>query len=213
MGFATVGANNGHNGTRGTSFYHNNEVVADFAYRSIHTGVVVGKEITEAYYKENYTKSYYLGCSTGGRQGFKSAQSFPDDFDGIVAGAPAVGFNNLTSWSGRFLLVQGTNTSASFLTPYEWVLVHEEILVQCDAIDGVVDGIVEDPLLCNFRPESMLCAPGNTTNCLTAPQVVAVRETFSPCYGVDGALIFPAMVCYKSEPREMVLMVYAATWL
>ena len=102
FGFATVGANNGHNGTRGVAFYQNSEIVADFAYRSLHTGVVVGKEITEAYYQRNYSKSYYLGCSTGGRQGFKSAQKFPEDFDGIVAGAPALAFNNLSSWSGHF---------------------------------------------------------------------------------------------------------------
>jgi len=102
FGFATVGANNGHNGTSGNAFYENFQIVADFAYRSVHTGVVVGKEITEAYYNRNYSKSYYLGCSTGGRQGFKSAQDFPEDFDGIVAGAPALAFNNLSSWSGHF---------------------------------------------------------------------------------------------------------------
>jgi len=102
FGFATVGANNGHNGTSGQAFYMNTEVVADFAYRSLHTGVVVGKEITKAYYQKDYSQSYYLGCSTGGRQGFKEAQDYPDDFDGIVAGAPALAFDNLTSWSGSF---------------------------------------------------------------------------------------------------------------
>jgi len=102
FGFATVGANNGHNGTSGEAFYMKSQVVADFAYRSVHTGVVVGKEIVKAYYQKDYTKSYYLGCSTGGRQGFKEAQDFPNDFDGIVAGAPALAFNNLSSWSDSF---------------------------------------------------------------------------------------------------------------
>ena len=83
----------GHNGTRGTAFYESPEIVADFAYRSLHTGVVVGKELTKAYYEQDYTKSYYLGCSTGGRQGLKMVQDFPNDFDGVVAGAPAVAFN------------------------------------------------------------------------------------------------------------------------
>jgi len=68
----------------------------------MHTGVVVGKEITKQYYGEAYTKSYYLGCSTGGRQGFKAVQSYPDDFDGVVAGAPALDFASLTSWSSSF---------------------------------------------------------------------------------------------------------------
>jgi feruloyl esterase len=102
FGFATVGANNGHNGTSGEAFYKNTEIVADFAYRSLHTGVVVGKAITKAYYGKKYTKSYYLGCSTGGREGFKEVQDFPQDFDGVVVGAPAVAFNNLSSWSGSF---------------------------------------------------------------------------------------------------------------
>lgn len=102
FGFATVGANNGHNGTRGTAFYQNDQIVADFAYRSLHTGVVVGKSLTNEYYDCDYTKSYYLGCSTGGREGFKEVQDFPDDFDGVVVGAPALSFNNLSSWSGSF---------------------------------------------------------------------------------------------------------------
>lgn len=102
LGFATVGANNGHNGTSGEPFYKNTEVVADFVYRSVHTGVVVGKAITEKFYGKKWSKSYYLGCSTGGRQGMKEVQDFPDDFDGVVAGAPAVAFNNLSSWSGSF---------------------------------------------------------------------------------------------------------------
>jgi feruloyl esterase len=143
FGFATVGANNGHNGTSGEAFYKAPEVVADFAYRSVHTGVVVGKQISKAYYESDYTKSYYLGCSTGGRQGFKEVQDFPNDFDGVVVGAPALAFNNLSSWSGSFYLYTGSNTSSTFLSPDEWALVHEDILSQCDTIDGVKDGIIE----------------------------------------------------------------------
>lgn len=103
--------------------------------------MVVGKSITAAFYGQNYTKSYYLGCSTGGREGFKSAQSFPDDFDGIVAGSPALDFPNLNSWSGWLGVDTGfDNTSASFVTKAQWALVHAEVLRQCDGIDGAVDG-------------------------------------------------------------------------
>ncbi|KAK5136184.1 hypothetical protein LTR08_004021 [Meristemomyces frigidus] len=193
FGFATVGANNGHNGTSGEAFYQNSEIVADFAYRSLHTGVVVGKAITKAYYEQNYTKSYYLGCSTGGRQGMKSVQDFPDDFDGVLAGAPAVAFDNLSSWSGHFLLVQGSNTSATWLDPAEWAMVHQDILLQCDGIDGVADGIIEDPDLCHYRPENLLCGSGNSTHCLSAAKVRSVGLTFEPYYGTNGALIFPRM--------------------
>lgn len=80
FGFAAVGANNGHNGTGGTAFAESPGVVEDFAYRSVHAGTVLGKNITASFYGEDPIYSYYLGCSTGGRQGMKMAQSFPDDF-------------------------------------------------------------------------------------------------------------------------------------
>ena len=70
------------------AFYKNPDVVHDFVDRSLHTGVVVGKDITQQYYGQAHNKSYYLGCSTGGRQGFEAVQNYPDDFDGVIAGAP-----------------------------------------------------------------------------------------------------------------------------
>ncbi|KAJ9137156.1 Carboxylic ester hydrolase [Pleurostoma richardsiae] len=107
LGFAAVGTNNGHDGMSGQSFLNNPDVIEDFAYRALHAGVVLGKAIAHTFYGMPHSKSYYLGCSTGGRQGLKEAQAFPDDFDGIVAGAPANSFNNLTSWSCHFLPLTG----------------------------------------------------------------------------------------------------------
>ncbi|KAK6439407.1 Feruloyl esterase [Oleoguttula sp. CCFEE 5521] len=200
FGFATVGANNGHNGTSGLAFLNNPDVVADFAYRSVHTGVLIGKQITKAYYGQSHKNSYYLGCSTGGRQAFKEIQDFPGDFDGVVAGAPAVAFNNLSSWSGSFLLKTGTPNSPTFLTPAKWALVHGDILKQCDTLDGVADGILEDPELCPYRPENLLCPSStpNATTCLTSPQVQTVRKVFTDLYGSDGQIVFPRMN-YGSE--------------
>lgn len=199
FGFATVGTNNGHNGTSGEPFYGNSEVVADFAYRAMHTGVTVGKAITKAYYKQDYTKSYYLGCSTGGREGFKEVQDFPGDFDGVVIGAPALAFNNLSSWSGSFLLKTGSNTSATWLTPDEWILVHNEILAQCDNLDGVKDGIIEDPDLCYPDLVTLQCESDtkNKSSCLSSAKVNTARSVFQPYWGWGAdnqtALIFPRM--------------------
>ncbi|EOD43197.1 putative feruloyl esterase b protein [Neofusicoccum parvum] len=195
LGFATVGANNGHNGTRGIAFGQNEDVVLDFAWRSMHTGVVVGKHISETFYGKTHTKSYYLGCSTGGRQGFKSAQAFADDFDGIVAGAPALSFNNLTSWSGHFYTIFGGNDTERFVPTDMWPIIHEDILKQCDGIDGAVDGIIEDPELCQYRPEALICASNatDTSSCLTGPQADAVRLVFSGVYGEDGMIVYPRM--------------------
>ncbi|KAF2128215.1 tannase and feruloyl esterase [Dothidotthia symphoricarpi CBS 119687] len=194
VGFASVGTNNGHNGTRGYAFANNTDVVQDFAYRAMHTGVVVGKQVTKAFYGKTHKKSYYFGCSTGGRQGFKAAQDFPEDFDGIVAGAPAVSFNNLTSWSGRFYTLTGTANSSTFVTRNQWLAVHDDILKQCDALDGYVDGILEDPMQCNYDPSGLACAQGsNTTTCLTPTQLKTVKGVFSPLLNAAGDLAFPRL--------------------
>jgi feruloyl esterase len=212
LGFATVGANNGHNGTSGEPFYHHPEVLRDFAYRSIHTGVVIGKKITKKFYDEGFNKSYYLGCSTGGRQGWKSVQKYPNDFDGVVAGAPAINFINLISWSANFYPITGSPSSDTYLTPAEWNIVHEEIIRQCDAIDGAKDGIIEDPTLCYPILETLICAPNasNTTSCLTAAQVQTANRVFSPLNGINGTLLYPRMqpgsenfassIMYNGEP-------------
>ncbi|KAK1635766.1 tannase and feruloyl esterase [Colletotrichum phormii] len=203
-GFAAVGANNGHNGTIGSPFLNNPGTIEDFAYRSLHTGVVIGKETTKALYGKEHTKSYYLGCSTGGRQGFKEAQDFPDDFDGIVAGAPALAFNNLTSWSGHFFTATGTSDKPTFLSADLWTVVYKDLLNQCDGLDGHVDGIIEDPDLCQYRPESLICGAGQTANCLTGVQAQTVRTVFSDLYGQDGTLVYPRLQP-GAQPTQILL--------
>jgi feruloyl esterase len=156
---------------------------------------VVGKAITQGFYGKKHKKSYYLGCSTGGRQGLKSAQDFPDDFDGLVVGAPAVAFNNLTSWSGHFYPITGPPGSPTFVTPAQWVQVHIEVLKQCDMLDGFADGILEDPLLCKFDPSDLACPAGTTSSsmCLTPTQVNTVKGVLAPLYDAKGDLVFPAL--------------------
>ena len=156
--------------------------------------MIVGKKLTDIFYRTPYNKSYYLGCSLGGRQGIKAAEMFPQDFDGIVAGSPALEFNNLTSWRANFFPITDSVNSTNFITPSKWTnLIHNEILKQCDGIDGVIDGIIEVPDLCNFSPDTLLCNSTTTANCLTPAQVEMVRKVFSPLYGDDGTLTYPAM--------------------
>ena len=144
----------------------------------------------------------------------KSAQTFPDDFDGIVAGAPAVAFNNLTSWSGTFYIETGLPNSTTFVPPNLWAgSIHADILNQCDGLDGAVDGIIEDPLLCDYRPESLICnstATNDTSNCLTPIQTKTVRQTFSPTYGNNGSLVYPRMQP-GSEANGAAFIYYAGT--
>src|SRR5690242_2714359 len=193
QGFAAVGTNNGHDGSTGVSFFNNPAVVEDFAYRALHTGVVLGKEISKTFYGKAHTKSYYLGCSTGGRQGWKSVQTFPEDFDGVVAGAPAFSFNNLTSWSCHFLPLTGLQGAATFVPIGMWPAIHQDIMNQCDALDGAVDGIIESPDLCDYDPSGLVCAGGQNSSCLTPVQVETVRSIYAPLLASDGSLVYPRL--------------------
>ncbi|KAK1218099.1 hypothetical protein PQX77_019230 [Marasmius sp. AFHP31] len=195
MGFAAVGANNGHNGTSGAAFETSPQVVADFAFRSIHMSTVIGKELTEAFYGQQHTKSYYLGCSTGGRQGLKSVEDFPEDFDGVVAGAPAIKWNALLSWGAHlYSEITGNSSSPSFIPTNTWSdLIHKHIISQCDEIDGAIDGVIEDPNQCHYDPSGLLCSDNaNNGTCLTATQIETVRKVYTPFWGLDGQEIYPA---------------------
>ncbi|KAI5122861.1 hypothetical protein M0805_003154 [Coniferiporia weirii] len=194
FGFATIGTNNGHDGNTGVPFANNTEVLADFTSRSVHVEAVVGKRLVGAYYGRQSHHAYYLGCSTGGRQGVYSAVHHPEDFDGILAGAPATNFNHLQGWSAiltKYIGAPYPETSASFIPRALWDVVAAEVLRQCDALDGVADGIISEPDACEFRPEELLCITDNASDCLTVTQVEALRNIYSPLYGPNNEILFP----------------------
>ena len=193
LNFATVGSNNGHDGDSGSSFV-NPEVLADFTSRAIHTETVVGKQIVQQYYGKSQDKSYYLGCSTGGRQGTYAALHYPEDFDGILAGAPATDWSHLMGWEGFLSLNTGApdgNTSAKFIPSDLWDVVAAETLNQCDELDGVKDGIITEPDDCDFNPDVILCSSNRTESCLTETQVAALHKVYSPLYGNNQELLYP----------------------
>jgi feruloyl esterase len=195
MHFATVGSNNGHDGNSGSVFLGHPEVINDFAFRAIHVEAVIGKQIAEAYYGRPHSKAYYLGCSTGGRQGTQAALKFPTDFDGIVAGAPATDFNHLLHWTNmlaKYIGAPNPLSSPAYIRPRLWKTVAAEVMHQCDALDGVLDGIITEPDECDFRPEALLCRGDTALDaCLTVPQVEALRKIYSPLYGNGNQLLYP----------------------
>jgi feruloyl esterase len=197
-----VGTDNGHDGGGGADpgdahqFLNHPEVINDFAFRAVHVGAEVGKQIVQAYYSRAAAKSYFLGCSTGGRQATQSALKFPTDFDGILGGAPATDFNHADGAFGMISRYFGAPTSPAEASPKWipadlWELVSAEILRQCDALDGVVDGIITEPDACEFRPEALQCTSGERANCLTLIQVEALHNLYSPLYGLSGQLLYP----------------------
>ncbi|KAJ7469133.1 tannase and feruloyl esterase [Mycena latifolia] len=203
--FAVVGSDNGHDGGGGLDpgdahqFLGHPEVINDFAFRAVHVEALIGKQIISHYYSTPVKKSYYLGCSTGGRQGTQAALKFPEDFDGIVAGAPATDFNHAFAWGLMLSRYVGAPVDPAapppqFLPPALWSVVSAEILRQCDALDGLADGIITEPDACDFRPEAIQCTGSSSseaTGCLTAIQVETVKKIFAPLFGLDGELVYP----------------------
>ncbi|KAK3623435.1 hypothetical protein LTR56_021611 [Elasticomyces elasticus] len=203
LGFAAIGDNGGHNSSAfdGGWMYFNNEAILDWVYRARHAATEAGKQVIDQFYGEEHTYSYYMGCSTGGQQGLYSAQHFPDDFDGIIAGSAAADFNHLQAWSGRFVQLTGLNSSdPKFLTIAQWTIVQSYIFDVCDAaLDGVDDGIIEDPTICKFDATAIpVCAEGATDNCLTATQIDTVTQVFSELYNSEGDLLYPQLL-YGSQ--------------
>ena len=176
--YATSGTNTGHDGAGGSFALGHPEKLIDYAYRSEHEMTVKAKAIIAAYYGDGPKLSYWNGCSAGGKQALKEAQKFPGDFDGIIAGAPA---NN---WTGRathsMWVAQAMHKDeASYIPPEKYPLIHKAVLEACDALDGVADGVLEDPTRCHFDPGVLACKDTASADCLTAPQVEAARRMYS----------------------------------
>jgi feruloyl esterase len=174
-GYAAASTDTGHTGGSGAFALGHPEKLIDFSWRSEHEMTVKGKAIAQAFYGSAPRKSYWNGCSTGGRQALKEAQMFPEDFDGIIAGAPG----NRTAmglWIAQALL----KDPAAHIPPAKFPLIHKAAIEACDAVDGVKDGLIDDPTRCKFDPGILLCKGSENETCLTAPQVDAARKVYGP---------------------------------
>ena len=173
-GYATASTDTGHVGGRGTFALGHPEKLVDFAWRSEHEMTAKAKKVIETFYGSEPKFSYWNGCSTGGRQGLKAAQMFPEDYDGIIAGAPA----NRTAmplWIADAVL----RDPARYIPPAKYPLIHQAAVAACDAGDGLKDGLIDDPRQCRFDPAVLLCTQGDGPSCLTAPQVAAAKQIYS----------------------------------
>ncbi|KAF5586343.1 feruloyl esterase B-2 [Fusarium pseudocircinatum] len=163
LGFASFGTNTGHDGEQGFDFFLNKpEVINDFGYRGIHIEAVVAKQIVEQYYGETAPKSYYQGCSTGGRRGLQNAQLYPDDFDGILAGAPGINWLHIVASKGILARRIGWPdlTSEAYVRPEQWKAIVAKQIELLDHLDGVEDGIIDNPAAHAFDPMIMACGTG-----------------------------------------------------
>jgi len=177
-GYATSSTDTGHVGGSGSFALGHPEKLIDYAYRSEHEMTVKAKKIIAAYFGDGPKRSYWNGCSAGGRQGLKEAQRYPEDFDGIIAGAPAADWTGRATGSMRVAHAVHKD-EASYIPSTLFPIVHNAALEACDALDGVKDGVLEDPARCTFDPKVLTCKGADHSACLTAPQVEAVRTIYS----------------------------------
>ena len=200
-GYACILSDDGHRSTMSDALwaYHNLQAEVDHGYRAAHVTALAGKAIVARFYSENARKSYFVGCSTGGRQGMVEAQRFPWDFDGIIAGAPAlsVAGSHLTHiWWLRELTDENRRP---LLSQEQLKMVHQAALKKCDMDDGIRDGIISDPASCGFDPAELICKEGETSGCLSGAQVDALRKVYAGPQTSGGTTIYPGRVFPGAE--------------
>ncbi|TIB76112.1 hypothetical protein E3Q23_02037 [Wallemia mellicola] len=193
-GCATISSDTGHNSTMSDASwaFNDEEARQDWGHRALHLSTELAKNIVNHYYDQTISHSYYAGCSTGGRQGLRALEMYPEDYDGVLAGAPAWYTQRLQT-SEVLLGIYNLPENATHHIPsdqFEWIF--EQVLSQCDIADGILDGIVSSPETCDFMPEKLLCGPSsNTSECLNPEQIETLNKIHSDWKSGMNDFIFP----------------------
>jgi feruloyl esterase len=194
QGYATASTDTGH-ATPGASFAMNHpEKLVDYAHRAVHEMTVQAKAIVEAFYGGGPKLSLWNGCSTGGRQGVIEASQYPADYDGIIAGATPVTTPRLHGVRMQFNRMVH-RTAESYIPPAKYPAIHQAALDACDALDGVKDGVIDQPDRCAFDPATLRCEGADAPTCLTPAQVETARAMYGPVKDpASGAVLsFPML--------------------
>ena len=192
-GYVSVRTNTGHDRNAeplATFALNNRQKEIDYSFRAVRLTIQTTKELTEVYYGRPANYTYWQGCSTGGRQGLMAAQRFPEDFDGIIVGAPVLDFTNTQIWGAW-------NAKALDEAPISLAkvdLLAQEIYSRCDSIDGLKDGLLEDPRVCDFDPARDLprCADGSGDGCFSAAELTTLQKIYGGVVS-RGEVLFPGL--------------------
>src|SRR5271156_2379790 len=187
MGMATP------DGATASIFINRPERWIDWGYRATHEMTLVAKQVVRAYYTRDARHAYFVGCSTGGEQALMESQRYPDDYDGIVGGAAA---NNRTGVHASILWNFAANdrTPETYLPAPARTLLSQAVVNACDALDGVKDGVINDPTQCHFDPASLQCKGDSQENCLTAAQVETAKQLYGgPINPRTGQSLYPGL--------------------
>ena len=184
----------------------NQYLLLDFASRSVHDMTVLGKSVTEAFYGTKPTYSYWQGCSTGGRQGLGEAQMYPDDYDGIVAAAPAVQWNDFTPGQQWPYVVMNNEHHAP--SQCEFAAINAAGISACDGLDGVIDGIISAPGLCHFNPLSLAgqtynCSPtDNSTHQFSTASLTVAAKIYAGPPSLNGSSLWVSQILKNCPPDQ-----------
>ncbi len=191
-GFAVAGSDAGHQAESADASwaYGHPEKIKDFGWRAVHLTAVRAKQIIASYYGKPEQKSYFDSCSDGGREALMEAQRFPGDYDGILAGAPANAWSTMVA-AGVAGMQSLLNDPRAFISDLKLPAIQKAALDACDAQDGVKDGVIADPATCHFDPEVLLCKAGDNLDCLTRPQIEALKTLYAGAKDSQGKTIFP----------------------
>jgi feruloyl esterase len=195
-GYATVGTDTGHRGSAlDASWALNNlERVVSFGHQAVHRTAVTAQALIAAYYERAPSRNYFFGCSRGGGQALMEAQRYPDDFDGIVAGAPAYNWTEelggRNTWLNQVMYPDPNDLSVATITPEALDLIGNAVMEQCDLLDGLEDGVLNNPMACDFDVTGLACEVGEAGACLTPAQLEAARRAYAGLT-LDGELVMP----------------------
>lgn len=194
-GYAGVSSDLGHQGGFVDSSWAigHPELVRDWGYRATHEMTVKAKAIVSAYYSQSANYAYFTGCSGGGRQGLMEAQRFPGDYDGILAGDPTMDFTRLVSGGRLWQVLSNLDNEKrhNLLAASQVELISATVIDQCDALDGVSDGVLNDPRACPFDPTALICNSNRNQQCLTREQAAALRKIYRGSVTAGGETIYP----------------------
>lgn len=192
-GYAAASTDTGHVGGSASFALGHPEKLIDFGYRAVHETAVQSKATIAALYGTQPRLSYFDGCSGGGRQAFQEAQKYPEDFDGIIAGAP--GYNRTDQSFQLVSIMQAThNNPSSHIPASKYPVLRQAALDACDKLDGLTDGLISDPLQCRFDPKVIECKGADAPGCLTRAQVEAAKTIYAPVRDPKtGEEIFPGL--------------------
>ena len=189
-GYATASTDTGHNGGDASWALGHPEKIVDYGHRAIHEMTEKAKLIVKAFYGNGPKRSYFASCSNGGRQALMEAQRYPNDYDGLIAGAPSNAFTQILTgfaWNMQNILVD----PASYIPAKKLKAIETAANAACDGRDGVMDGVLDDPRKCGFDPAVLLCKGIETDDCLTDKQITALKKIYAGPRDAKGNQIIP----------------------